>query len=64
MVTTDSLAGVIPGTAAFLPPLPQGEGWGEGIKNSRYRTELSPHPNLLSQGAGTPGLNIVQRANA
>ena len=35
-----------------LPPLPLGEGWGEGFGMSHY-SWCFPHPTLLPEGEGT-----------
>ena len=43
---------------AFLPPLPPGEGWGEGEFQKAFAGEgksfvIPPHPNPLPEGEGT-----------
>ncbi len=41
-------------------PLPQGEGWGEGIKIDNPLFYLSPHPVLLPKGEGiTPNYRVA-----
>ncbi len=42
----------------FIPPLPQGEGWGEGGLKSAInynKNRKPPHPNPLPMGEGITG---------
>src|SRR3954463_14474141 len=42
----------------FLPPLPPGEGRGEGPPISRRPSVTPPHPNPLPEGEGTGSRNV------
>ena len=37
---------------SHISPLPQGEGWGEGIKMNKPIILNPPHPGLLPEGEG------------
>ena len=41
-----------------LPPLPMGEGWGEGFEMPN-QSLCFPHPNLLPKGEGTKGIQVI-----
>ncbi len=46
------------------PPLPLGEGWGEGmvLENDSICSFAAPHPNLLPEGEGTKKCQIRLKA--
>jgi hypothetical protein len=35
-----------------MPSLPQGEGWGEGIRKATVLIFIIPHPGLIPEGEG------------